>query len=169
MWPPPITCTPLKNLLLDKKSALAEWQNKRPWQEANYQSQKNYILKKAKSSLTDSKVWIGDLCTSSAWAPPPMLGVVPCITKARAAQACGYYLYGQGRFTQQLELERLQGVPPNRIMLKDSKVTCPQYRGMLGNAFSVPVAGRVALALLRSISTDATLPLLRDPWARGKH
>ena len=79
--------------------------------------------------------------------------------------AVGYTLMSDFDFE---ELERLQGVPPNRIMLEDSGATRPQYCGMLGNAFSVPVAGRVALALLRSISTDATLPLLRDPWARGR-
>ena len=48
------------------------------------------------------------------------------------------------------ELEELQGFPCGQSRIP-AGVTLKAYAGMLGNAFSVPVVGRVALALLKTV------------------
>ena len=61
------------------------------------------------------------------------------------------------------ELEVLQGFPAGRIRLP-AGVSEKVYAGMLGNAFTVPIVGRVCLALLRTVGiVDPTWP---DVWAR---
>ena len=57
---------------------------------------------------------------------------------------------------------RLQGVPPKRLK-KPSNVSAPKFRGMVGNAMSVPVVGRILFNQFKAIgflkgNTD-------DPWA----
>ena len=62
------------------------------------------------------------------------------------------------------EVEVLQGFPAGRTRLPPgvSDKTCA---GMRGNAFTVPVVGRVCLALLRTVGiVDPTWP---DVWARS--
>ena len=44
-------------------------------------------------------------------------------------------------------------------------VTERRYKGMLGNAFTVSVVGRIALSLLRTIGIAG--PEVKDPWAGG--
>ena len=84
----------------------------------------------------------------------------PCLTKSRAA-GYGHYVMHRRRMMLKPEVERLQGFPPGRLVLP-AAVTEQQYLGMLGNAFTVPVVGRVARALLVAVgAVPASLP---DPW-----
>ena len=63
-----------------------------------------------------------------------------------------------------VEMARLQGIPDGRLKIPGA-VTEKQYGGMLGNAFTVSVVGRVALRLLRAIGIAG--PEVRDPWAEA--
>ncbi len=63
-----------------------------------------------------------------------------------------------------VEMERLQGFPDGRLQLPQG-VSEHQYGKMIGNAFSVSVIGRVALALLRA--TGVVDNTCRDVWRDG--
>ena len=67
------------------------------------------------------------------------------------------------RLMTRREVEALQGFPAGRIRLPEG-VSERIYAGMLANTFTVPVVGRVCLALLRTVGlVDPTWP---DVWAR---
>ncbi len=90
-------------------------------------------------------------------------GHVPCLTKSRCGGG-GHWVVNLHRKLTQVEMERLQGVPPGRFS-RPHAVTERQYAGMLGNAFTVGVVGRVALRLLKAVGiVDASCS---DPWHLG--
>lgn len=80
------------------------------------------------------------------------VGYSPCLTKTRA-KVGGHYLLGKGRMMTLTEMERLQGFPH---LVIPPGVSCGTYAGMLGNAFTLTVAGKVALALLRTTGKSTT-------------
>ena len=98
---------------------------------------------------------------------PPVVGkdsrCCPCLTRSRCVGG-GHWITNMRRMLTRREMEVLQGFPAGRIRLP-AGVSEKTYAGMLGNAFTVPVVGRVCLALLRTVGTvDPTWP---DVWARN--
>ena len=88
----------------------------------------------------------------------------PCLTRGRAGTH-GHYLLPQRRMMCLAELEELQGIPAGHLCIP-AGVTESQYGQMLGNAFTVPVAGRVAIALLKQVGK---LPVdYPDVWAEAE-
>ena len=87
----------------------------------------------------------------------------PCLTRSRCVSG-GHWITNMRRMMTRHEVEVLQGFPAGRIRLP-AGVSEKVYAGMLGNAFTVPVVGRVCLALLRTVGiVDPTWP---DVWARS--
>ena len=98
--------------------------------------------------------------------PPAVLGkdslCCPCLTRARCLSG-GHWITNMQRLMTWREVEALQGFPAGRIRLP-AGVSDKMYAGMLGTAFTVPVVGRVCLALLRTVGlVDPTWP---DVWAQ---
>jgi DNA-cytosine methyltransferase len=75
--------------------------------------------------------------------------VSPCLTRSRCL-AGGHWLVSQRRMMTLSEIEALQGFPPGQLTLPTG-TSASQYAGLLGNAFTVSVVSRVAMALLRTI------------------
>ena len=73
----------------------------------------------------------------------------PCLTRCRAGQN-GHFLLPQNRMMALEEMEELQGFPAQHMRIPGG-VTLRQYSAMIGDAFSVPVAGRMAVALLKIV------------------
>ena len=91
------------------------------------------------------------------------LGIVPCLTKTRCMEG-GHWLTRQRRMMTLSELEALQGLPPGYLRLPTGVTEC-QFAGMIGNAFTVSVIGRVALNLLRAVGV--VKETCEDIWADG--
>ncbi len=87
----------------------------------------------------------------------------PCLTRARCAGG-GHWISNRSRMMTITEMQALQGFPPNYLYVPPD-VTQRQYAAMLGNAYTVGVAGRVALALLRTIGVAAEDHA--DVWCQG--
>ncbi|CAK9104355.1 unnamed protein product [Durusdinium trenchii] len=92
-----------------------------------------------------------------------MVGVCPCITKARGGER-GFYLLGQSRYLNVFEQGRLQGWHPKwvRMLLRacDSK---SQLGKALGDAMSLNILQRLLPRMLYSVGLLAKLP--KDNWA----
>ncbi|MCP4244400.1 MAG: DNA (cytosine-5-)-methyltransferase [bacterium] len=94
----------------------------------------------------------------------------PCLTRTRC-KCGGHYVLGKGRLMTVAEMERLQGLPS---LVVPPEVSPRCYGGMLGNAFTVTVAGRVAVALLRAVGRlpagddagEVLLNTLRQQWRK---
>ena len=116
------------------------------------------FIKKDGGTKTDP--WVGDV--QSGRESRPSLGVVPCLTRSRCGTG-GHWLFHKNRMLHLREIEILQGIPANRVKWAG---LCSErnYKQMIGNAFTVSVATRVCLALLRTIAASKTLPDLADPW-----
>ncbi len=85
----------------------------------------------------------------------------PTLTRTRCKTG-GHMLLPHLRYMTIQELEELQGFPGGHLRIP-AGVSLKAYAGMLGNAFSVPVVGRVALALLKTVGK---IPIrFPDPWA----
>ena len=108
------------------------------------------------------QMMIGDLLTGPRRKPEITAGYSPCLTRHRGAHS-GYWVFGKHRMMTIKEMERLQGVPTQRINIK-GMASPRQYGQMLGNGFSVPVMGRVLRKILIGlcIFSNQELP---DPWA----
>ena len=89
--------------------------------------------------------------------------VSPCLTKSRC-ETGGHWLLNLNRKMTIDEMARLQGIPDGRLQIPKA-ATEKRYKGMLGNAFTVSVVGRIALSLLRTIGIAG--PEVKDPWAGG--
>ena len=124
----------------------------------NYANMLEYIAKKGS---TPSEPWIGDVASGRGDAVPQQ-GVVPCLTRSRSGTS-GHWLFHKRRKMLLREIEACQGIPNDRIHW-EGLCSESRYKQMIGNAFTVPVAGRVALALLRTIVAASVLPDLQDPW-----
>ena len=81
--------------------------------------------------------------------------IAPCLTKTRC-QANDYYLMSRGRRLTLAELFRLQGVPAHRIRLPPG-VTEAHLRGMIGNAWTVPVYAAILRNALLSTGLATVL------------
>ena len=97
---------------------------------------------------------------------PPAVGedslCALCLTRTRCVGG-GHSITRMRRMMTRREVEALQGFPAGRVLLP-AGVSDKMYAGMLGNAFTVPVVGRVCLALLRPVGlVDPTWP---DVWER---
>ena len=99
-------------------------------------------------------------------------GRCPTLTRSRAMSG-GFYVSSHRRMLTTTEMFRLQGFPDSRIEFKNlmkstkhgkrTKVSEREVRGMIGNAMTVPVVGRVVRAACQTcglISLD-----LPDPWS----
>ena len=94
---------------------------------------------------------------------PYVKGAAHCLTRSRCVEG-GHWVSTKRRRMRIPEMERLQGLPPGLLQIPDG-VSERQYAGMLGNATSVSVIGRVALALLRTVGlVDPRFP---DVWNDG--
>ncbi len=91
------------------------------------------------------------------------IDVCPCLTKRRC-ETGGHWLLNLNRKMTIVEMARLQGIPDGRLKIPGA-VAEKRYGGMLGNAFTVSVVGRVALRLLLAIGIGG--PEVRDPWAEA--
>ena len=97
---------------------------------------------------------------------PPAVGkdslCSPCLTRTRVVGG-GHWVTNMRRMMTRREVEALQGFPAGRILLP-AGISDKMCVGMLGNAFTVPVVGRVCLAPLRAVGlVDPTRP---DVWER---
>ena len=90
--------------------------------------------------------------------------VCPGFTKTRCESNGGHWLLNLNRKMTIDEMARLQGIPDGRLQIPKA-ATEKRYKGMLGNAFTVSVVGRIALSLLRTIGIAG--PEVKDPWAGG--
>ena len=81
--------------------------------------------------------------------------IAPCLTKTRC-QANDYYLMSRGRRLTLAELFRLQGVPAHRIRLPPG-VKEAHLRGMIGNAWTVPVYAAILRNALLSTGLATVL------------
>ena len=87
-------------------------------------------------------------------------GASPCLTRTRCMGG-GHWISNRKRQMLTVEMERLQGVPPGRLQVPDA-VRERAYWGMLGNACTVSVVGRVVLSLFRAVGlVDSSF---QDPW-----
>lgn len=77
----------------------------------------------------------------------------------------GYWLLSLNRKMSTEEMERLQGIPALRLKIPPT-ATERRYKGMLGNAFTVSVVGRVALRLLHTVGIGGAG--VSDPWVGGR-
>ena len=73
----------------------------------------------------------------------------PYLTRCRCGTG-GYFLTHKGRMMETTEMLKLQGFPLRRLR-RPKGVSERQFRMMSGNAFSVPVIGRVAIRLLFTV------------------
>jgi DNA (cytosine-5)-methyltransferase 1 len=73
----------------------------------------------------------------------------PCLTRSRCGSG-GYFLVHKGRMMETTEMLKLQGFPLRRLR-RPTCVSERQFRMMIGNSFSVPVIGRVAIRLLFTV------------------
>ena len=81
----------------------------------------------------------------------PMVGLVPCLTRTRAASG-GYWITGIDRLLTTREMLRLQGLPEHFTELaENSHVTDRQLRQMIGNAMSVNVLVAIMSRLLPAV------------------
>lgn len=85
----------------------------------------------------------------------------PCLTRTRAG-AQGFWVSTRGRVISHSEILRFQGVRPE--WLKHEGVPPRQLRLMAGNAWSINVAGRILLALIKCLDLCPEGCYLRDPW-----
>jgi hypothetical protein len=92
-----------------------------------------------------------------------MVNVMPCLTRARGRFG-GYWVSTRGRLTTISELFRFQGLSPYAINFRSLGIAEYEMAGMLGNAMTLPVCGRVLRRLLFAAGLVDTLPL--DPWDR---
>ncbi len=91
-----------------------------------------------------------------------MYGCSPCLTRTRCGGG-GHWVSNKGRMFTLKEMERLQGFPCGAAGLRRPPgVTDRQYAKMLGNAFTISIVGRVALALLRTVGVAGDTH--RDIW-----
>jgi hypothetical protein len=87
----------------------------------------------------------------------------PCLTRARAGSR-GFWVTNRARLMTHREILAFQGVP--EVWVKGKGVTDRQLRLMAGNAFSLNVASRVLLNVLRCVDFVLTRvrTCLSDPW-----
>lgn len=86
--------------------------------------------------------------------------IVPCLTRSRCISG-GHWLMNLNRKMTTEEMETLQAIPLQRLSLPPH-MKARAYQGMLGNAFTVSVVGRIAVRLLRAIGLTTAVG---DPWA----
>jgi site-specific DNA-cytosine methylase len=112
-----------------------------------------------------------DINQSAKMGDNVMLGRSPTLTRTRAMQG-GFYVTTHRRMLNTAELFRLQGFDPDRIFWKGlpkrtaggrkGKVTEREVRGMIGNAMTVPVVGRVLRMACQACGLIDMC--VRDPW-----
>lgn len=86
------------------------------------------------------------------------VGATPCLTAARSAQG-GFWLLGHRRMMTVSELLRLQGIEPAGTEIA-TVVSARQAGLLIGNAFTLPVVGRVLVSALRTVVEAAVV----DPF-----
>ncbi len=91
------------------------------------------------------------------------MSVPPCLTRTRAGNG-GHYILPLRRWMTVEELEALQGFPRGALSIP-AGASKKHYAAMLGNAFTVSVVGRVALALLKTTGVVRSDHV--DVWAAG--
>ena len=81
----------------------------------------------------------------------PMVGLIPCLTRTRAASG-GYWITGSNRLLTTREMLRLQGLPDHFIeFAENANVSDRQLRQMIGNAMSVNVLVTILSRLLPAV------------------
>lgn len=87
----------------------------------------------------------------------------PCLTRARSGSR-GFWVTNRARVMTHREILAFQGVPEDWV--KGKGVTKRQLRLMAGNAFSLNVASRVLLNVLRCVDfvPKRVRTCLSDPW-----
>ena len=91
-----------------------------------------------------------------------MNGVMPCLTRERAKKG-GFWVSTRGRLTTTDEMFRFQGLDPAAIKFESLGISVTEIRGMLGNAMTVNVCGRVLRELIVCAGLVHHPPA--DPWA----
>lgn len=172
-WPKEIPCQSLTNFLgpPDERRALrvagagGEHMYKNDTRMSTDTNKMNFKrgIRKIKKLGGDpyTETWALDIFASKKYGTNVKRDMCPCLTKSRC-QAGGYYFTNRGCVQSLESMLRLQGVPPKRLK-KPSNVSAPKFRGMVGNAMSVPVVGRILFNQFKAIgflkgNTD-------DPWA----
>ena len=123
-------------------------------------------IKKAKKQLektqTTSQEVIVDAAAGKGYFNM-MVGVCPCITKARGGER-GFYLLSQSRYLNVFEQGRLQGWHPKWIkMLLGACDSKSQLGKALGDAMSLNILQRLLPRMLYSVGLLTKLP--EDKWA----
>lgn len=90
-------------------------------------------------------------------------GYHPCLARSRCISG-GHWLMNLNRKMTTKEMETLQAIPMQRLSLPP-RMKARTYHGMLGNAFTVSVVGRIAVRLLRAVGVTTAVG---DPWAPGE-
>ena len=169
IWPEPIATKNVKKLLDKPQKGQESWYPKSATMLGNLMR----LLGKMETQGDDpSDTYFMDICQSAKMGDKIKLNCSPTLTRTRA-MAGGYYVSSHSRMLKTTEMLRLQGFPEKRINFKDVKYTSASgkkltvseraLRGMVGNAMSVSVVGRIMWAALQAcelISGDVP-----DPWA----
>ena len=97
--------------------------------------------------------------------PQHFIGRCPCLTKTRASS--GFWLLWKGRRLNIAEMMRLQGMKPARLRVEGLCIRPRVIGGMVGNAFTQSVVGRVMLCAIKAAGLAGPL---QSPWApRGRN
>ena len=127
------------------------------------------ILPKMANDVVNLRLVNGfvDAYQSASFGDHWSVDVCPTITRARAGVG-GFFMTKEWRMMSDVELANFQGFPKDRLRWSDlvteknRPVTRRQFQMMLGNAFTVPVIGRILWkALMLTKKLDKSTP---DPW-----
>ncbi|CAL1152354.1 unnamed protein product [Cladocopium goreaui] len=119
------------------------------------------ILKCSATKASQDAVWCADVGCSLKRGATALPEKSPTLTHSRCKSG-GHMLLPMQRHMTLNEIEELQGFPGGHLRIP-AGVSKKKYAGMLGNAFTVSVIGRVALNLLKMVGKVP--PEHFDPWA----
>ena len=84
-----------------------------------------------------------------------VVGHSPCLTKTRCKSAA-YYVFAKQRKMNVNEMQKLQGIPCGRLR-RPGSVSESQFRGMLGNTFTIPVVAKIVDRILFALGVTPEL------------
>ena len=84
-----------------------------------------------------------------------VVGHAPCLTKTRC-RSSAYYVFAKQRKMNVVEMQKLQGIPCGRLR-RPKSVSEAQFRGMLGNTFTVPVVAKIVDRILFALGVTPEL------------
>jgi hypothetical protein len=172
-WPKQIACKKLKSFIgpPDQEKALqtastggehiypAVKKMSTATNKRNYKSALRFIKKKGGDPF--GECWAIDIFSSKAFGTHVKKDVCPCLTKARC-ESGGFLFSNRGKVQSTKSMLLLQGVDPPARLRRPRTVKPGKFRGMIGNAMTVSVVGRIMLRQFKALGfVDSEM---EDPW-----